>query len=345
MRKSRDILFGDATAKLELLRTRVCDLGLRMRASLLDSARRKVYSELEESGIELRPNFYLSNEYGTVPGTVNVGVGFWDADERLRELNYEARGFYNSRIEIVNLLRHESGHAFCYTYKLYRTGEFRRLFKVRGHFFATYPTTDRYVPNPWSKDFVNTVGDHYAQKHPDDDFAETFAEFLQGEASWRRRYRYKPGAIRKLGYVKRMARRWGRKPPLVKNVAENIDEPAGRIRQTVAEFLHAKLLPYRRRAGGYLDSDLLSIFRRRGRANGVISAPRFVRKHRRTIFQNLTEWAEVPAGVARDILDKVESRAEFLDLVIRPGETRKALVEVTSFVTSLATRFAIQGRF
>ena len=42
-----------------------------------------------------------------------------------------------------------------------------------------------YNPNPWSRDYVRylhrTGMYHYAQKHPDEDWAETFAVWLDPE--------------------------------------------------------------------------------------------------------------------------------------------------------------------
>ncbi|MHC4605573.1 MAG: hypothetical protein ACYTAF_01390 [Planctomycetota bacterium] len=344
MRRSRALLFDDRTIRLEILRTRICDLGLELRGTPLDRAIRRVHRELRSRKISLRPNFYLSGEYGCVPVTINIGLGFWDCNGHLRALNHEFRNFRNSTADLVNLVRHECGHAFCYSYKLYRTREFRSLFRVRGHFFQTYPSTDRYGYNPWSRDYVNIVGDHYAQKHPDDDFAETFAEFVRGDA-WKRKYRTKPGAMKKLQYVRKVARQWGRKEPLVKGDPNNLDEPVERLRRTVGDFLNAGLGRYRKKATGYIDRDLLSIFRRRGRSDGAVSVVDFVRENRQLVVQNASEWAHVSAGVVRDILEKVKVRAKAMDLVVPPGATRKALVEFTSFVTSKATRFAVSRKF
>lgn len=301
---------------------------------------RQVRRDLRESGIaQMRPQFFLSNEYGTVVGTANIGVGFWDADPLLWELCREARGTANSRPDILLLLRHESGHAFCYSYKLYREPEFRRLFRVRGHFFWTYPKTDRYVPNPWSKDYVNPFGDHYAQKHPDDDFADTFAEFIAG--GWKQRYRAKPGAMRKLRYVARAVRRFGRKPLLVENDPENLDLPVDEMRQTVREFLRAPIARYKERAKGYLDPDLQEIFV--VRRNGAMPADTFVAKFGREVEATVAAWSGAPLPVIRDILGKIRQRSVALGLGVR--EKRRTLVDLAAYVSALATRFAETGKF
>lgn len=340
MRRSRRILFGDDTQKLELLRSRIDRLDLPLKGTLLGECIGQVRRDLKRAGIHhMRPVFYLSNEYGTVVGTANIGLGFWDAHPVLWELYQEARGTANSKADILLLLRHESGHAFCYSYKLYRDQEFRRLFRVRGHFFWTYPKTDRYVPNPWSKDYVNPFGDHYAQKHPDDDFADTFAEYLKG--GWRQRYRSKPGALRKLRFVDRMVRKFGKKPPLIESGSGVLDLPLSEMKQTVREFLRASVGRYKDRALGFLDPDLERIFPRR--RNGRTTASDFVSKFGREVESKVASWSGASAPVVHDILDKIRDRADALRLGVE--DKRRALVDLSAYVSALATRFTLSGRF
>jgi hypothetical protein len=81
-------------------------------------------------------------------------------------------------------LRHEAGHAFNYAYRLYQTPEWRELF---GPFNRPY--RERYRPIPFDRNFVRHIEGWYAQKHPDEDFAETFAVWLTPGSRWRVRYR------------------------------------------------------------------------------------------------------------------------------------------------------------
>lgn len=340
VRRARRILFGQDTQKVEILRSKIDQIPFPLKDTLLGNCIRQVRRELKRCGItQMRPVFYLSNEYGTVVGTANIGLGFWDADPVMWELYRESRGTANAKPDIMLLLRHECGHAFCYSYKLYRSPEFRKLFRVRGNFFWTYPKTDRYVPNPWSKDFVNPFGDHYAQKHPDDDFADTFAEFLAG--GWRERYRSKPGAMRKLKYVDRMVRLYGRRPPLILNDPRNLDLPVSQMRQTVREFLRAPIGRYKTRAEGYIDPDLEEIFARR--RNGARPASELIQEARREIERRVSAWSGAPLAIVRDILEKIAERADALGLGVR--EKRRALVDLSAYVCALATRYVTTGKF
>src|SRR5258708_11911410 len=97
-------------------------------------------------------------------------------------------------------LRHEAGLAFNYAYKLQRMPEWKTLF---GPFRRRY--LDNYRPVPFSRDFVRHLAGWYAQKHPDEDFAETFAVWLTPRSNWRKKYRgWK--AMAKLRYMDRIAR-------------------------------------------------------------------------------------------------------------------------------------------
>ena len=105
--------------------------------------------------------------------------------------------------EIMMYLRHEAGHAFNYAYQLYKTAEWRDLF---GPFRRAY--RDNYRPIPFSRKFVRHIAGWYAQKHPDEDFAETFAVWLTPRSQWRKRYKGWD-ALAKLRYIDRIARKVG----------------------------------------------------------------------------------------------------------------------------------------
>ena len=110
--------------------------------------------------------------------------------------------FEYTREEVLMYLRHEAGHAINYAYELWRRKDWTQTF---GDFRRPY--RDVYNPHPWSRDYVRYLHRagmyHYAQKHPDEDWAETFAVWLEG-GPWRRRYRDWQVALAKLEYVDRI---------------------------------------------------------------------------------------------------------------------------------------------
>ena len=138
MRRSRELLFNLDTQKLELLLTPINRLDVSIEGSWFANAIRTARADLRRAGIgKLQPFYYLSTGYGTVAGTTSIALGFYDCNEPLRQLNLELRGFQYSYDDIVDLIRHELGHAFCYAYKLYRRRDFREAFNVRGNYFNT----------------------------------------------------------------------------------------------------------------------------------------------------------------------------------------------------------------
>ncbi|NUN50375.1 MAG: putative zinc-binding metallopeptidase [Candidatus Brocadiae bacterium] len=343
MRHARSLLFSEPTLKLEVLTTPLNRLNVSLGNSIFPGYIRRLYRELDAAGLAFRPRFYVSTGYGTVEGSLNVGLGFYDASERLRDLNEEFRGWRYPHREIVSIFRHEAGHAFCYSYRLYRDEKFRRLFNVRGHFFRTYPLRDHFNPNPWSRQFVNLNGDHYAQKHPDEDFAETFAAWLGCRSRWRVSFRHKSGALKKLHYVEGVVRRFARTAP--DPVRDTIHEPLHEMQETVGRFFRAKTGALKRRATGYVDPDLLEMFELRRRRRRVWDAFDVIRASRRRLLRDVTRWAGVEESVVRELIAKVELRVSALDLVLPRGETAAALSRLTSYLSALSANYRATARF
>ena len=159
-----------------------------------------------------------------------LGIPFYLADPKLQKIEKAVDALENER-QIMMYMRHEAGHVFNYAYRLYTTPEWRDLF---GPFFRTY--RDDYRPVPFSKHFVRHIEGWYAQKHPDEDFAETFAVWLTPRSPWRRQYKGWP-AIRKLRYVERFARTLADVEPIVKT--GEVDHHAGRHQRDRRAVLRA----------------------------------------------------------------------------------------------------------
>ncbi len=354
MRRTRGLLFNTDTQKLELLLTPLNRLGLTLDNPYHADAIRLARADLKRAGItKLQPYFYLSTGYGTVAGTTSIALGFYDCTDTLRHLNRELRGFQYEFDDIVNIVRHELGHAFSYAYKLYRRKDFREVFKVKGNYFNTYPLTNRYREraNPWSRDFVNPNGDHYAQKHPDDDFAETFGVWLQREYDWRRVYRMYPGALRKLAFVDALVAELRKQEPVI-DQAPYPFEPLDEFTITLAKFFRLRSTRhYRRKATGYIDADLLQMFARpprrasRTRQREYVHADNFMRKHKRDIVARVSRWVGTDEVVVKDLLDKCSARAHVLDIWVHKDEREKKLVEFTSYVSYRCALYALSDSY
>jgi len=346
MRLSRKILFDSATSKTELLSTPVCDLGLRLPGTLLRSCIDRATEDVHAFGVQIDPFFYLSDGYGCVQGTANIGLGFWDANDLLRDVHQDARGYTRDEMDLVLLLKHEIGHAFCYAHKLYQLSDFRRVFRIRGRFFATYPDHNHFPVDPYSVDHVNPDFDHYAQKHPDDDFAETFATYIDPEAAWRERYRARSGALRKITFVAQLIAAYGKAVPEVEPGSGLLDLPVERIRKTVAQFFRISRSRYLRAADGYLDDDLRQIFHSPGRRQNAAPARDLLRRYRKFIEASVCERVRPrDSRSVTDLLDKLRSRFGALGLVYDVEEQDKALAELYGLVLHKSFVFNRFGTF
>ncbi len=157
----------------ELLGKRISQLGLRIEGSPVERFVHQLYRELERKGLKLfRPVCYLTDEWGCPDGQPVIGIPFYLADPKLARLEREMNDLEDAR-EIMMYLRHEAGHAFNYAYRLFATPEWRSRF---GPFNRRY--RDFYRPVPFSRRYVRHIAGWYAQKHPDEDFAESFAVWL-----------------------------------------------------------------------------------------------------------------------------------------------------------------------
>jgi hypothetical protein len=354
VRHSRRLLFGPKTVKLELLLTPLSRLSVSVDDGPAGDAIDVLRDDLKRLRLErIQPNFYLSTGYGTVEGTTNIAIGFYDAHTLIRELHKEYRRWSYSPEEILATLRHEIGHAFCYAYKLYRRKDFRETFNVRGHFFHTYPITNRYVEraNPWSRDYVNPSGDHYAQKHPDDDFAETFCVwFTTARSTWRKKYRRFPGALKKLTYVDTMVRELRRREPEQANDPALLDEPISELSITLAEFLRAKNIQrYRRGATGYIDGDLRRLFHKTpSRASSLqnyLPADEYLKEHRPFLMKRVLASVKVDPLSVKDLLDKCQHRTREMRLALPKREREIKLVELAAYISQRCALYTATGSY
>jgi hypothetical protein len=181
----------------ELLQWRFRELGLTQRNSFIAPDIHDLYKALERRGIRFRPHVWLSTEWFSPDGIPGIAIPFFAAHPRLAQLERRMRGEAEggNRSWRRRILRHEAGHALDTAFGLRRRADWRAVF---GRASKPYPS--RYAARPASRRFVQYLGHWYAQSHPTEDFAETFAVWLQPKARWRREYAGWP-ALEKLEYV------------------------------------------------------------------------------------------------------------------------------------------------
>ena len=197
----------------QILDLRFCDLRLKIPSSPIATYIRQLYRELKERGIKFRPHFWLSDDWFTPDGVPGVALPFYMAHTRLQKLEL------NQMLEVeggtaewcMRILRHETGHAIENAFQLRRLRQRQKLF---GKSSKPYP--EWYTPKPYSKSYVVHLDMWYAQSHPDEDFAETFAVWLDPDSNWKERYAGWP-AFRKLRCVDELIKNLASKPPPIDN--------------------------------------------------------------------------------------------------------------------------------
>jgi hypothetical protein len=223
---------GSGTEQNKLLSRKISELSLAIPGTRLEALILQLYQDLENAGISFRPKTYLSDEWGCPQGVPVIGIPFYLADPQLARLEGQLTDIEaENEAEVMMYLRHEAGHAFNYAYRLYTKPGWRRPF---GRFSRPYKK--KYQPRPFSVRFVHHIPGWYAQKHPDEDFAETFAVWMAPDSGWRERYTDTP-ALAKLLYVDRVARQYGLQPPIV--TAETVDMPVEELTMTLDEWYEA----------------------------------------------------------------------------------------------------------
>jgi len=328
--------FETAPAEVqEILQRPISELGLKLEGSRLEKPVLQLYAELERKGLQkFRPLIYLSDEWGCPSGEPVIGVPFYLADQRLSELERQINDLEDER-EVMMYLRHEAGHAFNYAYKLHRTPEWRELF---GSFRRPY--REHYKPVAFSRRFVRHMAGWYAQKHPDEDFAETFAVWMTPNSKWRDKYKLWP-ALTKLEYVDRIGREVAALDPLRKRGRPDVTVDDMTV--TVAEFYERMLEQEITPDDVAVDADLIDIFH--GTRRNKHRAAEFVREHRKLLLDKVTYWTGVGRPLAKKLLESIEERLQQLDLRIDRRREREVIAELSAYMTALAMNYLLRGKF
>jgi hypothetical protein len=310
-----------------LLGRRISELGLSIRGSRIERIVKQLESELAAKGIAFRPVVYLSDQWGCPDGTPMIGVPFYLVDSRLERIEEEMSGGVEDDVESMRYLRHECGHAVNYAFKLYERPDWRATF---GAFSRPY--RERYGADPFSRAYVRHILGWYAQKHPDEDFAETFAVWLTPAIDWRRDYAGWP-ALEKLEYVDRvMSEVSGMTLPPSEPSPDDL--PVEAMHYTVAEHYESERESITIEDPRQFDGDLRRIFLSSGEAPAAETANSFLRRHERECVVRVSYWSSEGPSVVRSLLDHLAARAETLDL--RVGRLEAAtLIELTAFVTAV----------
>ena len=309
-----------------LLHSRISELGLRIEGSALEPQVAQLYAELDAKALQFKPPIYLSDEWGCPEGVPVIGVPFYLANPQLAQIEQEIAENLETQDETMMYLRHEAGHAFNSAYVLYESEEWHKTFGPYSR-----PYIEAYRPDPFSRDYVHHIAGWYAQKHPDEDFAETFAVWLTPDSNWRDRYAG-TRALAKLEYVHRVMREIGSAPPRVEPRARDlpVEEMTYTVEDYYSRFRREPVVEVPR----WFDGDLRQLFEE----SGDPAAP-LLRTRRRDVVDEITYWTGVQSSVVRSLVDHLIGRVDELSLCIDPRFPQRYLVSFTAMVTTLALNY------
>jgi hypothetical protein len=320
----------------QLLDLRFCDLDLKIAGSNLEDRIAQLYKELDERSLSFRPHFWLSNEWFCPDDVPGIAIPFYLAHPRLAKLEL------SQMLEVeggdpewcMRILRHEAGHAVENAFRLRRRRQRQKLF---GKSSVPYP--DDYAPKPYSKSYVLHLDSWYAQSHPDEDFAETFAVWLTPESHWQQRYAGWP-ALKKLRYVDQLMQSLvGQTPP---NLSTEEVDPIRRLRTTLRRHYRKKRRHYGLDRPTFHEDDLRGIFSDAPEHAGNMSAVRFLTKMRRPARRLVAGWTGVYQYTIDQIFEDLFDLCRKLNFRLALPE-EQAKQEFTVFLTVQAMNYVYTG--
>lgn len=325
-------------AEHALLEKRIQDLKLAIKGSALEPLIEKLYEELRAKGLVFNPPCFLADEWFCPVGVPAIGVPFYLAHTRLRRLEkkiiLEVEG--GTKKDFMKLIRHETGHAYSYAYNLYKKKQWRELFGS-----AAEEYRDTYRPRPYSRAFVTHLDNWYAQSHPDEDFAETFAVWLTPGLDWRKKFRgWK--ALEKLEYVDALMKSLAGKPAVV--------TPSGDLKQFAG--LSIRLKTYFKRKKKFFEEDypdfhdnnLKTVFTAVADERGSRKASRYLRDNHERILAPVARWTREKKYTVDKLMRNLIHRCDALNLYARKDDHQTDF-EIAAYITTLISNHLFTGKF
>lgn len=328
-----------AFSEEELFSLRICDLSLKIEGTWLEDCVKELYKELERRGIQFKPLCYLADEWLTPDGEPVLGIPFFLADPVLikleKKIMLDVEG--GSKQWCMRLLRHEVGHAVNYAYKLHKKKKWKKIF---GPFSLEYSDTYRF--RPYSKSFVRHLEDYYAQYHPDEDFAETFAVWLTPHLDWHTQYKGWR-ALTKLKYLDQLMEDIKDKEPLIKK-GKKYWQVSG-LRATLKNYYKRKRRFYAEDFPDFHDTNLKEIFIEKEKKDmQSTSASDIIKRNRKSIVHSVSTWTGEKKHIISDLLETIIGRCR--DLQLRAYEPEaQVLLKISTYLTTLIMNYMYTGRF
>ncbi|OAI41897.1 hypothetical protein AYO41_05080 [Verrucomicrobia bacterium SCGC AG-212-E04] len=323
----------------QLLERRIAKLGLRLEDSNLEPLIRQLYDELSAHGLAFHPPCHIGDEWFVPVGIPAIFIPFFLVHDRLRALErtmmLEVEG--GTPESFMRLMRHETAHAYAYAFQLPRKTKWRQIFGPT----SREETPQFYRPRPFSRSYVMHLDDWYAQSHPDEDFAETFAVWLTPGLDWRSRYQGWR-ALQKLEYVDELMRSLAGRPP--------VKSPEYRVAEY--DCLNLKLKTYYARKRkqyedsypDFYDADLRQLFPAAADGPERSTAGAYLRARRKRLMNSVCQWTNEKRFRVNKLLAQLIERCDQLGLHVLKDDTQQDM-RVATFITTLVMNNLFTGKF
>jgi hypothetical protein len=326
--------------------TPIRDLGLTLKGTRLEPIIATFEEELEQAGFRrLKPRFYLSTEWGVPFETVAIAIPFYLAKPELTEMHAQRFGHVEgmSQQDVLKYLRHEMGHVVNYAYRLFEDAEWIRLFGP-----ITRPYREEYHPKPFSRRFVQHLPGWYAQKHPDEDWAETFAVWMTPGSNWREEYAAWPEAIAKLEFVEQAVGAIAERDPVVTDAEldEDVDEIGYSI-QDLYQHLGNQDLQFPSGLDGSLRAIFEELEQRPDRNDDAPFRPAaaLINRLEGDLMGNVYRWTGHFPERTRILIRHLAERAASMRLKYAEADETMVTVAITTIITALAMNYVHRGTY
>jgi len=322
----------------KLLDVKLCDLDLKIAGSELEGHIRELYSELRAHRLRFMPPCWLSYDWFAPSHIAGIAIPFYLAHPRLKRLEdrmmLEVEG--GTKKWCMKLLRHEAGHVYETAYRLGRRALWGRMFGD-----ASKPYPRNYRIRPISKNHVLHLDWWYAQSHPCEDFAETFAIWLTPGSRWQAIYRDWP-ALRKLEYVDELMRDLAKKKP--PRVSRDREAHVSTLRWTLRDHYNHKRHERSQQYPEFYDPALRRLFPDPPNPTRAPAAAAYLRKLAPELRRTVSSWAGVHTYTVDLVLRDMITRCRELDL--RVGRSANEIkLEAAIMLTMHTMDFVYHGDY
>jgi len=268
----------------KLLELKFSDLELSLEGSRVEPYVARLYHEIAKKNLNFRPHVWISEEWFSADGVPGIALPFYVVNDRLarmeKKMVLEVEGYLER--DCIKLLRHEAGHAIDNAFRLRKIRKRQNLFGL-----SSTPYPDAYSPRAYSRKYVVHLNSWYAQAHPDEDWAETFAVWLNPKSNWLQRYAKWP-ALKKIEMVDEIMKSLaGQKPPVQKKSRPG---QITRSNKTLNDYYEEKRANLGLDQPFYLDPLLVRLFSSESEYRNRKKAAAFIRQERQLIVGMVAKW-------------------------------------------------------